>query len=294
MHAARDISEILPQFWSIALTQAMNLVAAVAILSIGWMAANASARWVQATLAQVRHLDQTLKPLIASLLRYAILGFTLMAVLARFGVQTTSIIAVLGAAGIAIGLALQGTLSNVASGVMLLLLRCFRVGDEINAAGFVGVVREVGLFRTVVISGDGLYVSIPNSSLFSGPIVNNSREATRLISFKIAIDHTQEIGRAQALALDVLHADKRVLKHPPPGSAVTELGECEVTLAVRAWTLTSDFGGATSDLQKGVREKFREAGIRPPQRLVSIGSGAASHAALAAAADDAIPKRRTA
>src|SRR5215831_3556943 len=173
MHSAHDITDIFPQFWSFALAQAMNLIAAILILCIGWMAANSAARWTRATLAQVRRFDDTLKPLATSFVWYAILGFTLMAVLERFGVQTTSVIAVLGAASIAVGLALQGTLSNVASGVMLLLLRCFRVGDEINAAGFVGVVREIGLFRTVVISADGLYVSIPNSSLFTGPIVNH-------------------------------------------------------------------------------------------------------------------------
>jgi small conductance mechanosensitive channel len=177
---------------------------------------------------------------------------------------------------------------------MLLLLRSFRVGDEINAAGFVGAVREVGLFRTVVISVDGLYVSIPNSSLFSGPIVNNSREPTRLVSFKIAIDHTQDIGKAQALALEVLHANKRVLKNPPPGVPVTGLGEFEVTLTVTAWTLTSDFGSAAPELQKGVRDKFREAGVRPPQRLVSIGGSATSLAAQGGAVDEATPKRRSA
>src|SRR5215472_16881450 len=213
MDTAQNITQIFPQFWSIALAQAANLVAAILILCLGWMAASAAARWTQSTLAQVRHFDPTLKPLVAAFLRYAILGFTFMAVQERFGVQTTSIIAVLGATGIAVGLALQGTLSNVASGVMLLLLRCFRVGDEINAAGFTGVVREIGLFRTVIISGEGLYVSIPNSNLFSGPIVNNSREPTRLVSFKVTIDHTQDISKAQDIALGVLHADKRVLKN---------------------------------------------------------------------------------
>jgi small conductance mechanosensitive channel len=294
MHDAQNITQIFPQFWSFVLAQALNLIAAVVILCIGWMAANGSARWAQATLAQVRHFDQTLKPLVVSLVRYAVLGFTLMAVLERFGVQTTSIIAILGATGIAIGLALQGTLSNVASGVMLLLLRSFRVGDEITAAGFVGVVREVGLFRTVIISGDGLYVSIPNSSLFSGPIVNNSREPTRLVSFKVAIDHAQDIGGAQEMALDVLHANKRVLKNPPPAVPVTELGEFEVILTVAAWALTSDFGSAAPELQKSVRDRFREAGVRPPQRLVSIAGGAATSAVEAAAADETSTKRRTA
>jgi small conductance mechanosensitive channel len=173
-------------------------------------------------------------------------------------------------------------------------LRTFRVGDEIGGAGHVGVVREIGLFRTVIIGGDGVYVSIPNSSLFSGPIFNNSREPTRLVSFKVVIDHTQDIGNAQDIALEVVHANKRVLKNPPPGVPVTELGEFEVTLTVSAWTLTSDFGRAAPELQKGVRDKFRKAGIRPPQRLVSIGAGEASSAAQAAAADEATPKRRTA
>jgi small conductance mechanosensitive channel len=288
----QHITDFVPQFWSLALDQAINLLAAVVILCAGWMLANAAARWTLSGLAKVEHFDTTLKPLTASLIRYAILVFTVMAVLERFGVQTTSVIAVLGATGIAIGLALQGTLSNVASGVLLLLLRTFRVGDEINAGGVTGTVREIGLFRTTVISGDGLYVSLPNTTLFSGPIINNSREPTRLVSFKVTIDHSQDIGKAQEAALEVLHANRRVLKNPPPGASVAEIGEFEVTLAISAWTMTSDFGNATSELLKGVRDKFREAGIRTPQRLVSIGGGATAGAAAAAASEASEASRR--
>jgi small conductance mechanosensitive channel len=292
----QHITQLVPQFWTLALDQALNLLAAIVILCIGWMVANAAARWTLTGLSKVEHFDPTLKPLSASMVRYAILIFTIMAVLERFGVQTTSVIAVLGATGIAIGLALQGTFSNVASGVLLLLLRTFRVGDEINAGGFTGVVREIGLFRTVVIGGDGLYVSLPNSTVFSGPIVNNSREPTRLVSFKVTIDHSQDIGKAQEAALEVLHANKRVLKSPMPSAIVAEIGEFEITLSVSAWTLTSDYGGAMSELLKGVREKFREAGIRTPQRLVSIGGGSANANALAAAGavEDQAPKRKSA
>jgi small conductance mechanosensitive channel len=286
---------LIPQLWTLAMNESINLVAGIVILCAGWMLGNAAARWINAALARLRHFDPTLKPLVASIARYAIIGFAMLAVLERFGVRTTSIIAVLGAAGLAIGLALQGTLSNVASGVLLLLLRTFRVGDEINAGGYVGKVREIGLFRTAVISGDGLYVSIPNSILFSAPIVNNSREPTRLVSFKIIIDHMQDIGKAQSLALDVIHANNRVLKNPAPGAPVTDLGEFEVTLTVTAWTLTSDFGNASAELQKGVREKFREAGIRAPQRIVAIGGSTGSPSqAAAAAAEDAAPRRKSA
>jgi len=244
----QTLNQLLPQLSTLALDQAINLIAAILILCAGWMLANAAARWTRSGLSRVEHFDPTLKPLVASLFRYAIIAFTLMAVLERFGVRTTSVIAVLGAAGIAVGLALQGTLSNVASGVLLLLLRCFKVGDEISVAGYSGSVREIGLFRTSIVTGDGLFVSIPNSGVFSDPIVNNSREPTRLVSFKVPIDHTQDIDKAQALALEVVHANKRVLKTPSPGVAVSELGEFEVVLSVSAWTLTSDFGGASSEL----------------------------------------------
>ena len=274
-----------------ALDEGVNLVAAIVILCVGWTFANVVARWVNTALAKVHHFDPTLKPLIASLARYAIIGFTVMAVLERFGVRTTSIIAVLGAAGIAVGLALQGTLSNVASGVMLLLLRPFRVGDEINVGGSVGVVREVGLFRTVLITGDGLYTSIPNTTIFSDPIINNSREPTRLVNFKISIDHTADIEKAQKIVLDILHADQRVLKTPVPSVPVSELGDTYIVLAVGAWTYTSNFGGLQSDLQRIVREKFREAGIKPPQRFVSIGGGTLPQGAPAEAGTEATRRR---
>lgn len=290
----QHLTQIVPQLWSLALDESVNLVAAIVILCAGWTLANAAARWLRRVLSSVDHIDPTLKPLVASLLRYAVIGFTLMAVLERFGVRTTSVIALLGATGIAIGLALQGTLSNVASGVMLLLLRCFRVGDEITAGNYTGVVKEIGLFRTSLVTGDGLYVSIPNSSLFSDAIVNNTREPTRQVSFKISIDHTQNIERAQALALDAINANNRILKSPAPAASVAELGDYEVTLGIAAWTLTADYGRAGPELKKAVREKFREAGIRPPQRLVSVGGNPspATKAAAAAAAEQ--PSRKSA
>jgi small conductance mechanosensitive channel len=226
--------------------------------------------------------------------RYTIVGFTAMAVLERFGVRTTSVIAMLGAAGIAVGLALQGTLSNVASGVMLLLLRAFHVGDEINAGGCTGVVREIGLFRTVLITGEGLYMSIPNTTIFSGPIVNNSREPTRLVNFKVVIDLLADIEKAQEIVMDILHRDERVLKNPAPGVPVSELGDTYVALTVAAWTMTSTFGELQSDLQKSVRKKFREAGIRPPQRLVSVGGNASVTQAAAAEAATESTRRRSA
>jgi small conductance mechanosensitive channel len=288
------ISQLMPQIWNMALDEGVNLLAAIVILCAGWTFANVVARWANSALATVHHFDPTLKPLLASLARYAIVVFTIMAVLERFGVRTTSIIAMLGAAGIAVGLALQGTLSNVASGVMLLLLRPFRVGDDINASGSAGVVREVGLFRTVLITGEGLYTSVPNTTIFSGPIINNTREPTRLVSFKVSIDHTADIEKAQKIVMDILHADQRVLKAPAPGVPVSELGDTYVMLTVAAWTYTASFGNLQSDLQRIVREQFRDAGVKPPQRLVSVGGGALAVQAGAAEAAGEPARRRSA
>ena len=139
-------------------------------------------------------MDLTLKPLIASLARYAILILTLLLVVQQFGVQTTSLIAVLGAAGLAIGLALQGTLSNVASGVMLLVLRPFRVGHFVEiAGGKQGTVREIGLFTTLMITRDGVYVSIPNSAVFGATIINYTRERLRRVTFLVPVDWTNDV-----------------------------------------------------------------------------------------------------
>lgn len=258
-----------PELWTIVLDGLLNFAAAVLILAIGWILAGWLSKWARDGLDRIAYVDRTLKPLIASIVRYSIIVVTVIAVLERFGVQTTSIIAMLGAAGLAIGLAIQGTLSNVASGVMLLVLRSMRAGEEVVTGGYSGVVREVGLFRTILITGDGLYVSIPNSTIFSSPIVNNSREPIRQINFKVTIDHTADIGAAQNLVLSILHADSRVLKRPAPAAPVVALADTGVTLGVQAWVPTASYGSASSDLQKGVRERFHAEGIEPPQLPVA-------------------------
>lgn len=257
-----------PAFQELLLNGGLNLVAAILVLAIGWIAANWAARLVRAGLDQLPHFDPTLKPLIANLLRYAILTFALIAVLNRFGVQTTSIIALLGAAGIAIGLALQGTLANVASGVMLLLLRPLRVGESISLADNNGLIREIGLFRTIMITDDGRFVSIPNSTIFSGSITNNTREPTRKVNFKVTLDMSADIFEAQRTIMGVLNADPRVMKVPAPAVTVDSLGEFTFILVVQAWVKNADFGPAQSDLQFEVRQKFQSAPIPAPQRLV--------------------------
>jgi small conductance mechanosensitive channel len=269
--------DVLPQLWSLAIDQSINLVAGIVILCAGWVLGNFAARWIRAALAKVPYLDPTIKPLMASLARYAVLGFAILAVLERFGVRTTSLIAVLGAVGLGVGLALQGTLSNVASGVLLIFLRCIRVGEEITAAGFTGKVREIGLFRTVIVTNDGLFTTLPNTTLFSGAIVNNSREPRRLVAIDLAIDCSQDIGNALALAVDVARANKRVLRNPEPAATVKALGDNDVTISLSAWTTSADYGSAAPELRRGLREKFSVAGVRPPLQPANVAASQVSN-----------------
>jgi small conductance mechanosensitive channel len=257
-----------PAVQTLLLDGGLNLAGAAIVLIIGWAVANWGARLARRALDEFPHFDPTLKPLIANLLRYTILAFALISVLNRFGVQTTSIIALLGAAGLAIGLALQGTLANVASGVMLLLLRPFRVGEGVTLPDNSGLVREIGLFRTTMVTDDGRFISIPNSVIFSGAIINNSSEPTRKVNFKVTLDMSADIFEAQKTITDVLKADPRVMKVPAPAVTVDSLGEFTFILVVQAWVKNIDFGPAQSDLQFEVRQKFQSAPVPAPHRLV--------------------------
>lgn len=246
----------------------INFLAAILILIVGWWLSKRLSRWTRSALDRVHHFDETLKPLITSLVRYAVLIAALIAVLERFGVETTSLITLLGAAGLAIGLALQGTLSNVASGVMLLLLRPFKIGDwiTISTVNQSGSVREIGLFTTILISADQSYVSLPNSAIFSSPIVNASREPLSRLNFTVAVDAASDIDTALKIIADTLDAEPRILKVPPAATGVVSLKEYAVDLLVRAWVHNADGEAVTFALYKAIRERFSRAGIAVPAR----------------------------
>src|SRR6185312_61318 len=208
----------------------VKLVVGIIILVIGWMAATYAKRGLDAALARVP-MDLTLKPLISSLTRYTILILTLLLVVGQFGVQTTSLIAVLGAAGLAVGLALQGTLSNVASGVVL---RPFRVGHFVEVAGGrQGTVREIGLFTTLIITRDGVYVSIPNSSIFGAVVVNFTRERLRRVTFLVPVDRANDLDKARDVIVGALGSIDGVMKEPAPSAIVFEIQEYTIVFKAR-------------------------------------------------------------
>jgi len=250
----------------------VNFIAAVLILIAGWTAAGWLAAWMRRILARTRHFDETLKPITVSLVRYAVIVVTILAVLNRFGVETTSLIAVIGAAGLAVGLAIQGALSNVAAGVMLLLLRPFRVGDYIDVGGAGGTVRAIGLFTTEMVSPDLVYIAMPNSQIFGGTITNYSREPTRRINFTVGIDYSDDIETAQKIVIGVMEAEPRVLKEPKPMAPVGALGASSVDIIVRCWVRNSDYWDAFFELQKAVKLALDAGGITIPfpQRVVTL------------------------
>ena len=267
------IKAALPALTVMLVNGAINVLLAILILIAGWAAARGLSGWLHRALAGSRHIDNTIKPLLVNAVRYLVLAITLVAVLSQFGVQTTSVIALLGAAGLAVGLALQGTLSNVASGVMLLILRPFRVGDYVEVGGGIGgTVREISLFNTEMITSDLVYVAVPNSQIFGAAITNYSCEQNRRINIVIGIDRDDDIDKAQAVLLDIMTADARVLKDPAPIAPVNELAASSINLIARCFVPNAVYWDVFFDMQKTIKRRFDEAGISIPfpQQTASI------------------------
>ncbi len=241
----------------------VRFIEASIILVAGWMLATWVKRGLDAGLRRLP-LDLTLKPLIASLARYGVLILTFILVLEQFGVQTTSLIAVLGAAGLAIGLAMQGTLSNVAAGVMLLILRPFRVSHYIETAGQQGTVREIGLFTTLLVTRDGVYVSVPNSLIFGAIILNYSRERTRRVKFNIPVDRASDLDLVEKTVNETLAANPLVLQEPAPSTVVSEIQEYAVIVTARAQVRSADYWKVLYAAQKAVKTALDKAGIPYP------------------------------
>ncbi|MFQ5626018.1 MAG: mechanosensitive ion channel family protein [Methyloligellaceae bacterium] len=242
----------------------LSLASAVGILVAGFLLAGWASRTIQARLAGLKRFDKTLIPILAQIARYAILVFTLILVLAEFGIQTASIIAVLGAAGLAIGFALQGTLQNVAAGLMLLFLRPFQVGDFIETGAGSGTVEEIGMFQTQMRTSQGVFVAVPNSKIWSDAITNYSRLPNRRINLVVGISYDDDIDKARALILKLAQGEGRVLDAPEPAVNVTNLGDSAVDLELRAWTRREDYWDVRWGLIRDVKYALDKAGISIP------------------------------
>ncbi len=267
----------MPEFLSLPLfntliSYALQVLGALLILLLGWQIANWVKRKLRAVLNEVKSLDRTLVPLLSELVRYAVLILVVIAVLSRFGIQTASIVTVLGGATIAIGLALQGTLSNIASGIMLQFLRPFNVGDFIDAEGIMGTVDAINLFTTQMTTFDGIYQEVPNAQIWNRTIRNITRNPQRRIDLFVRISYGDDIATAKAVLWDVLNADERILKSPAAEVMVAALSESSVDLKMHIWVKPANYFPVMFETTEQAKLRLEAAGITipVPQRNVRV------------------------
>ncbi len=280
----------LSVFWTVIWTWAANVLprlgGAVLILLLGFIIAQWASRAVYQMVRRSARIDATLKPIIKAVVRYAILVVILVAALGQLGVQTASILAALGAIGLAIGLALQGTLSNIAAGIMLLWLRPFEVGDYIESSNVAGTVMELGLFATQVKTWDGIYKFVPNSGLWNTTLTNYSRNPTRLVLLEFGIAYENDVAEGRRVLKEVATEHPDVLDDPEPIVVPLSLGDSAVVLQLRAWAPNPVFWAVRWDLTEAGKKRLEAAGLTIPfpQRVVHVvADGAdAAQAALAA------------
>lgn len=251
-------------------TFAVNLFTAIAILVAGWLVS----RWLERRLTRFIErrsgIDYTYTPALARVVRVAIMAIAIVAALGRLGVQTASITALVGAAGLAIGLALQGTLSNVAAGLMLMLLRPFKVGQGVEIAGTGGTVTDIGLFTTRITTWDGVVVYIPNGTVWGGKITNYSQAGRRRYELTVGISYKDDVARALQVMREVVAADPRVLVNPAPIVATKELSDVSVNLMAQFWTAAADLLPTQFAITRTIKERFDEEGFTVPVRAFDL------------------------
>jgi small conductance mechanosensitive channel len=277
LEATEQVQQLLDTTTTLVSTWGLQVIGAIAVLVIG--------RWVAGMLRRgaTRGLeragtDATLVPFLASMVYYLVLAVVLIAVLGLFGIETTSLVAVLATAGLAVGLALQGTLSNFSSGVMLLLFRPFRIGDFVDVSGVKGSVVEIGIFTTVLKTPDNVKIIVPNSSIYGSTITNYAAYDTRRNDLVIGVSYGDDLSEAEAAIRRVIEADDRVLGDPEPVIAVAELADSSVNFVVRPWCNASDYWALRFDLTRRIKEELEKSGcsIPFPQQDVHIIGGAAA------------------
>ncbi len=244
---------------------ALNVVIALLILIFGWWLSAIAGRAIKRMASRSSRIDPTIVPMAQTVTVWTIRIFVLIAVLARFGVQTASIIAVLGAAGLAVGLALQNTLQNIAAGIMLLMLRPLRAGEFVSIVGKGdGTVQEVGLFLTRFEQVDGIQFTLPNSLIWGNPIINYSRNTTRRLDFGVGVRYGDDLDLALSLLQKLLDEHDKVLKDPAPQVMVMEYKDSVITVNLRAWINSADFWDARFDLFRRAVQVLNQAGLQTP------------------------------
>lgn len=266
-----EINQIAEKVWELITLYGLKVVAAIIIFIVGRWVAKLISRMIRKMMRKA-DVDQTLRKFVGNMAYITLLLFVVLAALNQLGIQTTSFIAVLGAAGLAIGLALQGSLSNFAAGFLMIIFRPIRVGDYIEGAGTSGTVEEIQIFTTTLITPDNKTVIIPNAALTSDNIVNWTAKGTRRVDLVMGIGYEDDIDKARAIMMDEIAKDDRVLKEPSPQIAVVELADSSVNFVVRPWARASDYWGVYMTLTEAIKKAFDANGISIPypQRDVHV------------------------
>jgi small conductance mechanosensitive channel len=260
---AQIMEDILDKIYQLLTVYGIKVLAAIAIFVIGRWVAKGVRKLVERVMSKSK-VDSTLISFTANLAYIALLAFIVIAALGQLGIQTTSFIAILGAAGLAVGLALQGSLSNFAAGFLLIIFRPFKVGDYIEGGGVTGVVEAIQIFTTQLKTPDNKTVIVPNAKMTDDNIVNWTVKGTRRLDMVMGIGYEDDIDKARQIMADIIAADGRVLKDPAPQIAVSELGDSSVNFVVRPWAKVEDYWGLYFDLTEKIKKAFDANGISIP------------------------------
>lgn len=241
----------------------LKVLLALAIFIIGKWIAGALRNKIRSAM-QKREVDPALVSFGTSIIYYVLMIAVVLAAIQQVGFQTTSLVAILGAAGLAVGLALQGSLSNFAAGVLIIMFRPFRIGDVIDAGGAVGKVNEIGVLVTIMTTPDNKKIIMPNSSIMAGSITNITANDTRRVDMVVGVSYSDDLDKVQNIILEILNADERVLKDPEPQVVVAELADSSVNFNVRPWCATGDYWGVFFDFQKAIKQRLDKEGVSIP------------------------------
>jgi len=272
--SVEEVNQIWTQLQDIVTVWGLKVVAAIAIFIIGRWIAKLVRRGVMRMMERAK-VDATIIGFVSNIAYIALLAFVVIAALGQLGIQTTSFIAILGAAGLAIGLALQGSLANFAAGFLMIIFRPFKVGDFIEGAGVAGVVEEMQIFTTTLKTGDNKIIIVPNAKLSGDNIINYSARETRRVDMTVGVAYDADLSKVKEVLNEIISKEERILADPAPQVAVAELADSSVNFIVRVWTSTSDYWGVKFAVTETVKNRFDAEGIGIPfpQRDIHIVSG---------------------
>ncbi|MEM1222118.1 MAG: mechanosensitive ion channel domain-containing protein [Verrucomicrobiota bacterium] len=258
-----DFEAILQRITEIVTTYGLNILAAIVIFIVGRIVTNFVTNRVRSVLEK-RNVEPSLVGFLCSITQVGLLAFVVVAALGKLGIQTTSFVAILGAAGLAIGLALQGSLSNFAAGVLILIFKPYRVGDYVVAGGAEGIIDEIGIFTTTLITLDNRTQILPNAIATGGVIENYSKQGTRRLDLVAGVSYGDDIVKVKTILKEILDSEPRILPEPAPTIGLMEMGDSSINFAFRPWVKVEDYWDLFFELQERIKIRFDEEGVTIP------------------------------